>query len=151
MVVPSMPEAKAKKTKHQLTDLLSGVNDNKAFHRLLIPTIYWHVGNQHDVWFYDDDWVIGTLNKVCLAIYTPANKPKVDSDGVIFGLVSNQACLANDANKSLKTSAHLSDWIHKIGSAGVTMVNKYMMEKFKNDDHCQKYAEWAMKDYWFLW
>lgn len=30
-------------------------------------------------------------------------------------------------------------------------VNDYMMQNFDNDDQCQKYAEWALKNSNFLW
>ena len=51
----------------------------------------------------------------------------------------------------MKTAARLSDWIHRIGVAGLGAVNEYLVENFDDDDQRQKYAEWALQDFNFLW
>lgn len=51
----------------------------------------------------------------------------------------------------MKTAARLSDWIHRIGVAGLGAVNEYLVENFDDDDQRQKYAEWVLQDFNFLW
>ena len=47
--------------------------------------------------------------------------------------------------------ACLSDWTHKIGVAGLTATNAFLVENYNTDDVCQQYAEWVLEDIWFLW
>ena len=45
----------------------------------------------------------------------------------------------------------LSDWTHKIGAAGLTAVNNYLMEEYNMDEDCQEFADLILEDLWFLW
>lgn len=74
--------------RYQQTDLPSGMNDNEAFRKIVIPTVYWHMGNQVDIWVYGDEWLRGALETICSAIYTSAQMQKVEINGPIFSVVS---------------------------------------------------------------
>ena len=47
--------------------------------------------------------------------------------------------------------ARLSDWTHKIGVAGLTAVNAFLLENYNTNDARQQYAEWVLEDLRFLW
>ena len=56
-----------------------------------------------------------------------------------------------EADHSLYTVACLSDWTHKIGVAGLTAVNAFLVENYNTDDAHQQYTEWVLEEIWFLW
>ena len=39
--------------------------------------------------------------------------------------------------------------MHRIGTAGLTAVNTYLMANYDDDDAHQEHAEWILKDLWF--
>ena len=78
-------ESKIKK-QYQMSDLPSGTSDNEAFCRIFIPTVYWHIGNQRDIWIYHDDWLASNLKKILSGVYTlPLEEVVVNS--LIFCIV----------------------------------------------------------------
>ena len=80
---------KGRKLKFKPTNLPSGMNDNNVFRKMVIPTVYWHMGNQKDIWLYEDAWLSKGLKSICSAIYKPAQwNQKIEVDGPVFGVVS---------------------------------------------------------------
>ena len=77
-----------KKCHYQKTDLPSCVNDNEAFQKVFIPTVYWHLGNQWDIWIYNEDELAKDLQKIFSAVYTSVVEHKVWADCPVFGMVS---------------------------------------------------------------
>lgn len=77
-----------KKKKYVQADLPSGMNDDEAYRRKVIPTLYWLMGAQKDIWVYGDEWLRASLQTICSAIYTPTQMTKVEINGVIFAVVS---------------------------------------------------------------
>jgi len=75
------------------------------------------------------------LEKIISAVYPSSSRQQVTLDGPIFGIIT----------------ARLSDWIYKIGIAGLTSVNSYLAEKFQTDDQRQEYAQWILQKLRFLW
>jgi len=72
-----------------MSDLPDGMNDNESWRKMLIPTVYWHFGNQRDVWIYDDDDLASDLGKIISALYHPPSLGKrVTVDGPIFHIAS---------------------------------------------------------------
>lgn len=69
-----------------MSDLPSSTNDNEAFRRVFIPTIYWHIGNQQDIWIYDDDWLAANLKNIFSSVYTLPLE-EVATNGPIFRIV----------------------------------------------------------------
>jgi hypothetical protein len=45
----------------------------------------------------------------------------------------------------------VSDWIYKIGIAGLTAVNSYLADNFQTDNERQEHAKWILQDLRFLW
>jgi hypothetical protein len=84
---PKAPAARGKK-RCQMSDLPSGMNDNEAWRKMLIPTVYWHIGNQRDVWIYDDDVLASDLETIITAVYPSSSRQQVTVDGPIFRIVS---------------------------------------------------------------
>ena len=78
-------ESKIKKQYH-MANLPSSTNNNKAFHRIFIPTIYWHIGNQWDIWISHDNWLASDLKKIFSGIYISPLE-EVVIDGPIFCIV----------------------------------------------------------------
>ena len=70
-----------------MADLPSGTNNNEAFCRIFIPIVYWHIGNQQDIWIYCDDWLASNLKKIFSGVYTLCLKEEVVVDGPIFHIV----------------------------------------------------------------
>jgi hypothetical protein len=85
------PAARGKK-RWQMSDLPHGMNDNEAWRKMLIPTVYWHFGNQRDGWIYDDDKLASDLGKIISAVYPSSLKQRVSVDGPIFRIVSVFFC-----------------------------------------------------------
>ena len=79
----------SKKRLFQVSDLPSGMNDKEAYHRAFIPTVYWYLGTQCDIWVYNNKEFCGVLKTILSAVYTSATKANVTVDGAIFGVVSN--------------------------------------------------------------
>ena len=67
------------------------MNDGEAFRKLVIPTIYWHIGNQDDVWVYSDGWLIDSLKEIFAVVYTSAQVKRpgwiIQVDNAIFQVV----------------------------------------------------------------
>ena len=85
MEEPIKAKSKIKK-QYQMSDLPSGTSDNEAFQRIFIPTVYWHISNQWDIWIYHDDWLAGDLKKIFSGVYTlPLEEVAVNSP--IFHIV----------------------------------------------------------------
>ncbi|KAN0107017.1 hypothetical protein V8E52_010576 [Russula decolorans] len=104
-IMDEPPKAAARiKKRWQMSDLPRGMNDNEAWRKMLIPTVYWHFGNQRDVWMYDDDQLASDLGTIISAVYPSSLRQRVTVDSPVFRI----------------TTARLSDWIYKIGIAGLT-------------------------------
>lgn len=84
---PKAPPVRGKK-RWQMSDLPRGMNDNEAWRKMLIPTVYWHFGNQRDVWMYDDNELASDLGKIISAVYPSSLRQRVTVDGPIFRIVS---------------------------------------------------------------
>lgn len=88
MEEPIKAKSKIKKW-YQMADLPSGTNDNEAFCRIFIPTVYWHIGNQWDIWIYHDDWLASDLKKIFSGVDTsPLEEVAmvIQDDGTDIGL-----------------------------------------------------------------
>ena len=71
-----------------MSDLPRGMDDNEEWRKMLIPTVYWHFGNQRDIWIYDDDDLASDLRKIISAVYPSSFRKKVTVEGPIFCIVS---------------------------------------------------------------
>ena len=60
---PPKASAVRGKKQWQMSDLPNGMNNNEAWHKMLILTVYWHFGNQRDVWIYEDDELVSNLRR----------------------------------------------------------------------------------------
>lgn len=67
------------------------MKDGEAFRKLVIPTIYWHIGNQDDVWVHSDGWLIDSLKEIFVVVYTSAQVKRpgwiIQADNAIFQVV----------------------------------------------------------------
>lgn len=84
---PKAPAARGKK-RWQMTDLPCGMNDKEAWRKVLIPTVYWYLGNKRDVWIYDDDELASDLGRIISAVYPSSLRQEVTVEGPIFRIVS---------------------------------------------------------------
>jgi hypothetical protein len=84
---PKAPAARGKK-RWQMSDLPHGMNEHEAWRKMLIPTVYWYLGNQRDVWIYGDDNLASDLGKIISAVYPSTLRPRVTVSGPIFRIVS---------------------------------------------------------------
>jgi hypothetical protein len=88
-IMDEPPKAAARiKKQWQMSDLPRGMNDNEAWCKMLIPTVYWHFGNQRDVWMYDDDQLASDLGTIISAVYPSSLRQWVTVDGPVFRIVS---------------------------------------------------------------
>jgi hypothetical protein len=89
LIVNEPPKALAARGKKrwQMSDLPRGMNHNDAWRKMLISTVYWHFGNQRDVWLYDDDELASDLGKIISAVYSSSLRQWVTVDGPIFRIV----------------------------------------------------------------
>ena len=88
-IMDEPPKAAARiKKRWQMSDLPRGMNDNEAWRKMLIPTVYWHFGNQRDVWMYNDDQLASDLGTIISAVYPSSLRQRVTVDGPVFRIVS---------------------------------------------------------------
>ena len=64
------------------------MTDNEMWHKMLIPTIYWHFGNQRDMWIYDDNELASNLGEIISSVYPSYLRQHVTVDSPIFRIVS---------------------------------------------------------------
>jgi hypothetical protein len=88
VVEPRKAAARGKK-RWQMSDFPTGMNDNEAWRKVLIPTVYWHLGNQRDVWIYDNNKLCSDLEMIVSAVYSStSSRQQVIVDSPIFRIVS---------------------------------------------------------------
>lgn len=109
--------------------------------------------NQDDIWMYDDEELCNNLHKIFSGVYPLNVKHNIQVNGPMWCIVSYFSLDLNfvkltSPSKSLQC---LSDWTHKIGAAGLTAVNNYLMEEYNMDEDCQEFADLILEDLWFLW
>ena len=75
------------KCHYQNSDIPVCVNDGEAFCKMFIPTMYWYMGNQPDIWVYNDNKLTKDLQKVFSTVYTSDIKDKVGANSPVFGMV----------------------------------------------------------------
>lgn len=69
------------------------MDNDEAYHKGFIPTIYWYMGTQHNVWVCDNKEFCNVMKTILSAVYTSAINNNVIVNGAIFSVESNQFLL----------------------------------------------------------
>ena len=102
---------------------------------------------------YDDEEFCNDLHKIFSGVYPSNAKQKIQVNGPMWCIVSYFSLDLNfvKLTSPSKLLQHFSDWMHKIGAAGLTAVNNYLMEEYSTDKEHQEFADWILEDLQFLW